>query len=1569
MSKTKHISQGDTVTLNLSATDADGHAVLYYEVLWGDSSDVVSGTERYFPSQSPVTHVYADPGLHSVRVTAYNDHGVPGFETLTVFCAPTNTTTPLLSFKTTSELPIHQPGVFDAVIYFRETEIYRFDIHDVASHGWRSHLVNVTAALDADGKVGVDAASLAGRADFKFAIERVGTVDSDNPEPGNNSNNDSKNDAAFYVADIWLWNDPALRATNGFWDKCDPRFTQARSRNGDYDPEYDYGLTGGGGRVNQQDTPSDWGGVAAMSGTDITSNKQKQTKAYAALLKPRGVTISRANANQDLVATWNGAHADLTGVTAEVTYRYLSNDTIAFGPVEVTGGVTTHTWASGSAATAACRAEVRFKSTTGTHDHTPGAVVYSRKGEASEPGEAVQPASVRTSSLVDYWAFNEASGVFADAHGTGNNLAVGLGTPLYRQQGRPEYGWKSATNTVRLDGVPSITADSNYTIGLWYRSEPTANYSTDVTLVDLGGATSGVLIANHGTDQITWQANGVSAVIGNLSDETWYFIQLRHSATDNTYQLRANRRAWTTSSAYAGAATAFGANLHIRAAGTMSGLGMWQESLSDTNLDYIYNLGKGRTYANLGDVDLSLTAGTVSWPQPTVANVGADPHTGATWAQQGTVSVTSGALRGRDAWTLNGTNHMKAPLDGSSNPTIVGRPQTILNGDWAIAVAVRRGGAGWHAIWGTGGTSNSDKGVNLHFHGTTGQWRVGTSNGATTDNEYIGNKKPPTDGSKWGVAVLNYNNVTGEARTFVDGEWYETTDRDHLSTLQDATVTPSNHFAWGTRIFGTNSYGYLGDIVPLGVYSRQLTHDEAIGITNRVQGVTYSEVQQWDNHTKIRWALAGLPSGRVARASVYAPHSTNVRLKAYVRGTNTEAAQGTDVAPDADGIAQPTITLPADHTAYDLVVIADTYEQFAWPMRVVTQPTGAANFRAVHLGCLYTPYFTAAAHYIQNLAEGTKGLDMVTWNGDFHYEDPTNKDGVIKALEVALAGHDGQHSRRQIVRQAGLVNLIDNHELNVAAAASPDKDTPGTAEMVAVYRKALPGRDYGDANALYRSHVWGRTRWIFMDCRSERDNDAAPNPIMMSDTQLTWVKNEITAARTNNQVVVLVSSSPWEGVQSDTWGTLAPAQRTSICDQVQTEYLASGADADSRWFHAILLLGDYHSVRADVFKTGKTTASITAGATSIQVDTEPGLKVGSDSTTAKMTLDLGGANQETVTVNSRTANADGTFTLGLTSGTVNSHVSGVRFRLTRYGSYCTTGTAPISGFHSGRLSHNYGGLDDGLATDVRQTGSDTYALVDVEDDGTSRTTHVSVRTSGAAIFQWARSNPGAKQAKVVQFGDGNRQGNLNDILTVKNVSATLPATATFGNRLIASVTIDKDSGVIDVPSGWQQLYVMNDSNVSHAVFTKVSNGTETSVTISWQGGASTGSAMCSIVEVSGTTKPLPLATSASTGDTNSTTLSVALGSNTPTTGLALVYGGQDSAGSGTSRTAFPYTASDGYTSILQIPRDGGVTANGVATHVVFEKRLTSGENGATTLTSNNSDQFKGGIVFLPDAAV
>jgi hypothetical protein len=110
---------------------------------------------------------------------------------------------------------------------------------------------------------------------------------------------------------------------------------------------------------------------------------------------------------------------------------------------------------------------------------------------------------------------------------------------------------------------------------------------------------------------------------------------------------------------------------------------------------------------------------------------------------------------------------------------------------------------------------------------------------------------------------------------------------------------------------------------------------------------------------------------------------------------------------------------------------------------------------------------------------------------------------------------------------------------------------PATSAQQANFRNMFPSHDLELASgSIYYAYTVGRVRFIVPDLRSER-----LDPLIVSETQMAWIKQEFTdySENDNLKAVVLVSSSMWlplfDNDAPDSWQQAA-AQRTELTDHI-----------------------------------------------------------------------------------------------------------------------------------------------------------------------------------------------------------------------------------------------------------------------------------------------------------------------------------------------------------------------------------------------------------------------------------
>ena len=184
--------------------------------------------------------------------------------------------------------------------------------------------------------------------------------------------------------------------------------------------------------------------------------------------------------------------------------------------------------------------------------------------------------------------------------------------------------------------------------------------------------------------------------------------------------------------------------------------------------------------------------------------------------------------------------------------------------------------------------------------------------------------------------------------------------------------------------------------------------------------------------------------------------------------------------------------------------------------------------------------------------------------GDLHYSDPNSNN-----ISVHRDPYETVHSKApatNLFRKLPLAYVWDDHDYcgnNGAGNA-----LPGTGNARQVYREFVPHYDLpaGSGNQpIYQSFKVGRIRFILTDLRSERTTGS-----MMGTAQKAWFKNEVLAAKQNNEFIAWVTSVSWAGDESDNWGGFT-AEREELANFFRDQNIQN----------MLLLSGDAHMVAID----------------------------------------------------------------------------------------------------------------------------------------------------------------------------------------------------------------------------------------------------------------------------------------------------------------------------------------------------------------------------------------------------
>lgn len=175
--------------------------------------------------------------------------------------------------------------------------------------------------------------------------------------------------------------------------------------------------------------------------------------------------------------------------------------------------------------------------------------------------------------------------------------------------------------------------------------------------------------------------------------------------------------------------------------------------------------------------------------------------------------------------------------------------------------------------------------------------------------------------------------------------------------------------------------------------------------------------------------------------------------------------------------------------------------------------------------------------------------------GDFNYRDPgsgvhtplpvtedTYRDGYDDVL--TFNGTLGTNAPQQVLyRNCPLVYTWDNHDFGFVVGSSTDSDgnLPHKTEARLAYQERIPhyplGAGSGDV-PIYHTFVYGRVRFIVLDCRSERSPNTDPDDAsktMLGAAQKAWLETILATA--TEKALCVVNSGQWinQPAETDTW--------------------------------------------------------------------------------------------------------------------------------------------------------------------------------------------------------------------------------------------------------------------------------------------------------------------------------------------------------------------------------------------------------------------------------------------------
>jgi phosphodiesterase/alkaline phosphatase D-like protein len=235
-----------------------------------------------------------------------------------------------------------------------------------------------------------------------------------------------------------------------------------------------------------------------------------------------------------------------------------------------------------------------------------------------------------------------------------------------------------------------------------------------------------------------------------------------------------------------------------------------------------------------------------------------------------------------------------------------------------------------------------------------------------------------------------------------------------------------------------------------------------------------------------------------------------------------------------------------------------------------TIPSGPASFVLALGSCTQ---LGSNGSVFDRIREAAPDLFLVT--GDFAYEDFwTNDRSAFRAMYDTQLTTPAMNA---LVRSVPVAYIWDDHDFGPNDADSTAASRPAAQ---VVYRQAVPHPSLPAGSGpepIYQSFTMGRVRFVLTDARSAKSPKGDPDDAdktMLGSRQMAWLGEQLTAASAAGQVVVLVTSLPWNGAPAagaDDWSGYT-TERRRIADMIAAAGLTD---------RLLMIAGDAHMVAID----------------------------------------------------------------------------------------------------------------------------------------------------------------------------------------------------------------------------------------------------------------------------------------------------------------------------------------------------------------------------------------------------
>lgn len=280
-----------------------------------------------------------------------------------------------------------------------------------------------------------------------------------------------------------------------------------------------------------------------------------------------------------------------------------------------------------------------------------------------------QPASVATSNLVAHYPLDgnaddqvlTSGNTLTDT----NTVTQAVAPPLAADFERDNSEYLEITDNATID-----LGDIDFTITLWLKLESKPDGGGNMHIINKtssdGTSNKEFTLAwlGGGTDRLHWWvADGSTTVIGSLnastfgapSLNTWYFVELWHSATDNQVGIRVNNGTADTAATSGAAGNSSGPwRIGTQALspttepwaayfdGAVDSMGFWKKLLTSDERTALYNSGKAVSYHQLSSSLYTNLSGYWDLDEASGTRYNSAGTTAADYTDNNTVTSTAG---------------------------------------------------------------------------------------------------------------------------------------------------------------------------------------------------------------------------------------------------------------------------------------------------------------------------------------------------------------------------------------------------------------------------------------------------------------------------------------------------------------------------------------------------------------------------------------------------------------------------------------------------------------------------------------------------------------------------------------------------------------------------------------------------------------------------------------------------------------------------------------------------------------------------------------------------------------